>query len=598
MRRFLVLTLTSILLLFFLTQQIRAAQTADWHNDWAVADGFSLERDSQGYNFPTALAFIPHPGTAPDDPLYFVTEIRGTIKVVSNDRTVHIFAQDFFELHPSGELPHGSGEIGLAGICLAPQQGYIFVTFAYQDDHDLLRNNIIRFETTPETFALAPRTQVAFTEIFAADESSTSHQIGSCQVQGDLLYVSVGDGHQIDRSQQPNSTLGKVLRMTLDGQPVPDNPFWQDDDKQKAANYVWARGFRNPFGLQVVGDQVFVADNGLNVDRFVEAVAGGNYLWDGSDWSSGSNTILTLTPSIGVVQMAFLEEGSAVFPSPYPQNFFLALSGNLPWTRDPAARRPPGIIAIPYDFANGRIPYVPDYILRYRDSHTQMVAGVAFGADGLYFAPLYPDANGERAIYKLAYTPEQPHPHLLAIAQDAAFLMTKHGCLACHSLNGTGGSAAPPLDREALVARVQARLQADSYWQALAGYDEDETQPPEWQAIRQRLRETREAEQVTVWVQSRIQEPRFDNPHIQMPNFGLSAREAATIAHYLVTGEDTAVATPHKLSLTSLAQRFIPTPITPLHLVIIFAGGFVAGILFLLVLRLLVRRVFYRSRGT
>jgi hypothetical protein len=83
-----------------------------------------------------------------------------------------------------------------------------------------------------------------------------------------------------------------------------------------------------------------------------------------------------------------------------------------------------------------------------------------------------------------------------------------------------------------------------------------------------------------------------------MPNFGLSAREAATLAHYLVTEGDTAVATPNKFSLTSLAQRIIPTPITPLHLVIIFAGGFVAGILFLLGLRLLVRRVFYRSRGT
>ncbi|MEZ4771273.1 MAG: PQQ-dependent sugar dehydrogenase [Caldilineales bacterium] len=355
-----------------------AAQPPDWRSDWAVADGFSLQRDSLGYDFPTAIAFVPHPGPAPDDPLYFVAELRGAIKVVTNDRTVHTFVEDFFALQPTAELPSGSGEVGLAGICLAPEQGYVFATFAYQDAAGILRNNIVRFESAPGTFGLAPIAQTDFSQTFAADESSTSHQIGSCQVAEDgLLYVGVGDGHQIDRSQEIDSTLGKVLRMTLDGDPVDDNPFRRDEDRKTPQNYVWAMGFRNPFGLQVLTGRVFVADNGLNIDRLVAAEAGGNYLWNGSDWSTGSNAAFTMAPSVGVVQMATMGEATAGFPSSYRDSFFVALSGNLPWTANADAQRPPGVIAIPYDFTEDRLAAVPDYVLRYVGDGVQMVAGVA-----------------------------------------------------------------------------------------------------------------------------------------------------------------------------------------------------------------------------
>lgn len=568
-----------------------ATQPPDWRDDWAVADGFSLQRDSLGYDFPTAIAFVSHPGPAPDDPLYFVAELRGAIKVVTNDRTVHTFADDFFALRPSAELPSGGGEVGLAGLCLAPRQGYVFATFAYQDAGGILRNNIVRFESAPGTFGLAPIAQTDFRQIFAHDESSTSHQIGSCQIGEDgLLYVGVGDGHQIDRSQEIDSTLGKVLRMTLNGDPVDDNPFRRDEDRQTPQNYVWALGFRNPFGLQTVGERVFVADNGLNIDRLLATEAGGNYLWDGSDWSTGSNTAFTLAPSMGVVQMAFMGEDTAGFPPSYRDSFFVALSGNLPWTTNAAVQRPPGVIAVPYDFANDRLAAVPDYILRYLGASVQMAAGVAMGSDGLYVVPLYPDVEGESAVYRLAYTPDQPHPHLLANEQDAVFLMAKHGCLACHSLDGNGGSAAPPLDRDGLVARVQSRLRADSYWQALASLDADSSQPAEWATVRQRLRDAGEQEQVAVWVQSRIQEPRFDNPTIQMPDFGLSAEEAETIARYLVAG-DAESAAPRQPSLASLAQRLIPTSITPLSLAIVFAGGFLVGGVFVLAAGWLRRRI-------
>src|SRR3990172_851861 len=171
----------------------------------------------------------------------------------------------------------------MAGICLDAKHGYVFVTFAYQDNQGVLYNNIVRFTSTPRTFSLTPQTHIAFTDTFAGDESGVSHQIGNCQVVDDYLYVGVGDGHRPYFSQRFDSVLGKILRMTLDGKPAPDNPYYQDDDVTKAANYIFASGLRNPFGIRAVGNQLFVAENGIKLDRLLEIKRGENYLWDGTD---------------------------------------------------------------------------------------------------------------------------------------------------------------------------------------------------------------------------------------------------------------------------------------------------------------------------
>ena len=45
----------------------------DWRSDWAVPSGISTTIDTEGYDFPTAIAFVPNPGAGPKDVLYFVT---------------------------------------------------------------------------------------------------------------------------------------------------------------------------------------------------------------------------------------------------------------------------------------------------------------------------------------------------------------------------------------------------------------------------------------------------------------------------------------------------------------------------------------------
>ena len=93
-----------------------------------------------------------------------------------------------------------------------------------------------------------------------------------------FLYLTVGDRQRMTPAQDPNSPLGKILRLTLDGKPAPGNPQAgktgdatlgiinppRDTEVAKNApveysytfpgpnltpSETWASGFRTPYGL-------------------------------------------------------------------------------------------------------------------------------------------------------------------------------------------------------------------------------------------------------------------------------------------------------------------------------------------------------------
>lgn len=96
------------------------------------------------------------------------------------------------------------------------------------------------------------------------------------------IFVSSGDRSANDirlKAQDLNATTGKIIHITKDGKPVPDNPFI---GKANARPEIYALGFRNPDGLAInpaTGD-LWEAEFGprggdeLNLIR-----AGGNYGW-------------------------------------------------------------------------------------------------------------------------------------------------------------------------------------------------------------------------------------------------------------------------------------------------------------------------------
>jgi glucose/arabinose dehydrogenase len=69
-----------------------------------------------------------------------------------------------------------------------------------------------------------------------------------------MLYVGTGDGGEPDRSQDPASLGGKVLRLTPDGQVPKDNPV--------AGNPLYVLGVRNTQGFDWTGGRFYVTDHG------------------------------------------------------------------------------------------------------------------------------------------------------------------------------------------------------------------------------------------------------------------------------------------------------------------------------------------------
>ena len=550
-----------------------SANRHEWGQEWAVQDGFSLGIDTEGYQYPSAMVFVPSPGSRAKDPLYFVTELRGKVKVVTNDRTVYTFAEHFFSSQPRKELPDIQGETGMAGICLEPGRGYVFVTFAYHDPDGVLRNNIVRFQSTPGTFGTRATSRVAFTEIFASYEAAVSHQIGACQVHDDLLYVSVADGRKVAQSQQINSVLGKVLRMTLDGLPAPGNPFLQDGDVKLAANYVWAYGFRNPFGLRIVEGSVLVADNGSGIDRFMEIQPGENYLWNGSDWSIGTNAAAVL-PVVGPVQVDYYSGRSSILPARYAGSYFIALS----------APTSAGLLALPYSHEKKRLLRAPSQFVRFVGEGNQPVVGVGVGPDGIYFAPLLPDRAGRSAVLKVVFDPK--HAHSVLVEREPSALIVEYGCAGCHSIDGAGGTAAPPLDRGRMAPRLQARLESRAYPDALAAVDQLDREPYlSFRAARAKVLQATGKERVRTWLRYRIMEPRFDDPQAQMPNLGVSESEARTLTAYLMgetapRGERGLVA-----RFKGALARVLPARAGRRELVLFLGAGFLLGVLGVALLR-------------
>lgn len=88
-----------------------------------------------------------------------------------------------------------------------------------------------------------------------------------------MLYAAVGDGNLGDRAQDPNSSNGKILRVTPDGDPAPGNPF--------AGSPVFSLGHRNPQGIAWdARGRMFAAEFGQDaVDEINLIEAGRNYGW-------------------------------------------------------------------------------------------------------------------------------------------------------------------------------------------------------------------------------------------------------------------------------------------------------------------------------
>jgi glucose/arabinose dehydrogenase len=355
-------------------------------------DGFILDRFATGFQLPVSIAFHPNPGPAPTDPLFYVAELYGTIKVVTRGRSVGTYASSLLDFVPSGQFP-GSGEMGIASIIVEPSTGDLLVSSLYPLGGNIgnLHPRITRLRSTD-----GGRTSSSRSILWQRDDTdmAAAHQIAALNIAPDgKLLVNIGDGFYVPGARDLNWLAGKILRMNMDGSAPTDNPFFNPTWTFRR-NYVWALGYRNPWGgaIRAADGQLYVVENGPAVDRLSRATRGTDFAWAGADADMYIGALHTWTPATAPVCITFIQPqtfGGSAFPPDRQDRAFVTLSGS---TFEPGIA---GKKIVEFGFgSNGAVNLGPRTLLEYTGAGQSTVAALAAGPDGLYFSDLYPDTPG------------------------------------------------------------------------------------------------------------------------------------------------------------------------------------------------------------
>ena len=379
---------------------------------WALRQpGFRIERVATGLRLPVNVAFIPEPGANPDDPFFYVTELYGTVKLVTRSGAVSDYAADLLNFDPTGGFP-GSGEKGLTGIVVEPASGDVFVSsvFATPGETNFHFPEVRRLHSNDGGRTAATDTAILQ---FPSEPMGASHQTSHLSIGPDgKLYVHIGDGLLTTPAQDLESVRGKILRVELDGAAPADNPFYNSADGLTAKDLVYAYGLRNPFGgaWREADGALWEVENGPATDRLAKVEAGRNFLWDGSDPSMDNFAAYTWFPSHAPVNLAFTQLstfGGSGFPPEKLNHAFVTESGPTyaPGPQVLGKR----IVEIVLDGA-GNLVSGPDPLVEYVGAGRGTAVALTAGPDGLYFSDLYKDFDAAEpteagaSVFRIVWT--------------------------------------------------------------------------------------------------------------------------------------------------------------------------------------------------
>ncbi len=383
---------------FFLPAYAGAGENPPWR---IFKPGYEVEIASTGYQLPVAIAFVSEPGSAPEDPLYYVAELYGAIKVVTRDGVVHDFANDLLNFEPTGQLP-GNGEQGIGGLAVEPQSGDLLVTLVYLSDpgdvNSPLFPRVIRIASEENGLVAGTITTVLD---MPGEQQFEAHQIGAINFGPDgLLFVHNGDGFFPKTALDLDSFRGKILRFDLAGEPAVNNPFHDLSDGITATDYIFSHGHRNPFGgnARWADNTYFAVENGPVTDRFALITPGVSYGWDGSDNDMLINAVYNWFPAHAPVHMAITQEevfSRSGFPPEAEGRIFVTESGQH--YRDGPGPRGKRISFFDVTTDGGLIQG-PCPLAGYAGTGKATAVALAAGPDGLYFSDFYKDQGSTSPV--------------------------------------------------------------------------------------------------------------------------------------------------------------------------------------------------------
>ena len=267
----------------------------------------------------TAAAGIKNPidlQAPPGDPRLFIAERGGKIWIIDANGT--LLATPFLDL--SGRITQPFLlEDGFLSFTFDPAYGqnsgsdFVYVHWVDRSFNNFGDIVVERYTLSADPNVLDPTP----TPIIRVGHREAANHYGGRVMFGPdgMFYISTGDGggsdNQFLHAQDPNSLLGKLLRIDVSnlnaGNPPyaipPDNPIWPNTTR----NEVWAIGLRNPFrpAFDFPSGLLYIADVGQDKREEIDVVdptlPALNYGWNIVEGSlcnivpCDPNTLATLT---------------------------------------------------------------------------------------------------------------------------------------------------------------------------------------------------------------------------------------------------------------------------------------------------------------
>lgn len=221
----------------------------------------------------------------------FVVEQVGQIRIIQNNQ---LLPTPFLNIRERVRSPWengGGNEEGMLSVAFPGnfnQSGYFYVYYT-----NLNGDNVVaRFSTTDNPNIADPDSE--FQILYLNHPNHLNHNGGQLVFGPDgYLYIGTGDGggsgDPDENAQNPNSLLGKILRIDVEGSIEPysipaTNPYTQTSGYR---GEIWALGLRNPwrFSFDRQTNDLYIGDVGQNrieeIDFQPAGSSGGeNYGWD------------------------------------------------------------------------------------------------------------------------------------------------------------------------------------------------------------------------------------------------------------------------------------------------------------------------------
>jgi glucose/arabinose dehydrogenase len=250
------------------------------------------------FNLPWRIAFLP-------DGHMLITEKVGPIWLVAQDGAKTPVA------NVPAVLVQGQG--GMLGVFLSPHyetDHYVYLTYA---EPQAVGGSSLAMARARLSTAGGKASLDDLSVLWRDGAGGKGGQFGAAIAfapDGRSLFLAVGDRQRITPAQDPDQPLGKILHLTLDGQPAPGNPGAgrtgaasvpiidppKDSEAAKTApvvrNYVfpgpnltpaetWTTGHRTPYGLAFAPDgRLWEVEHGpRGGDQLNLIQPGENYGW-------------------------------------------------------------------------------------------------------------------------------------------------------------------------------------------------------------------------------------------------------------------------------------------------------------------------------